>query len=117
MSNTPFSERLTFLMDLQDTNKKQVCESLHIHPSTFSGYLSGKRQPSYDILLRLAAYFQTTCDYLLGNDSPHNSASDLSEDEFTILQTYRRLPQEGQRMLLEEAILVSRYYPTTSKKK
>ena len=66
MASMLLGERLTNLMELQNTNNKQVCESLHIHPSTFSGYLSGKRQPSYDILMRMAAYFHTTCDYLLG---------------------------------------------------
>ena len=65
MSSMLLGERITNLMELQNTSKKQVCESLHIHPSTFSGYLSGKRQPSYDILMRMAAYFNTTCDYLV----------------------------------------------------
>ena len=59
MSSMLLGERITNLMELQNTSKKQVCESLHIHPSTFSGYLSGKRQPSYDILMRMAAYFNT----------------------------------------------------------
>ena len=43
MSSMLLGERITNLMELQNTSKKQVCESLHIHPSTFSGYLSGKR--------------------------------------------------------------------------
>lgn len=73
MSSMLLGERITNLMELQNTSKKQVCESLHIHPSTFSGYLSGKRQPSYDILMRMAAYFNTTCDYLLGYTPPQNS--------------------------------------------
>ena len=33
MSSMLLGERITNLMELQNTSKKQVCESLHIHPS------------------------------------------------------------------------------------
>lgn len=110
MASMLLGERLTNLMELQNTNNKQVCESLHIHPSTFSGYLSGKRQPSYDILMRMAAYFHTTCDYLLGYTPPQNNASDLTDDTLALLHACGQLPPEGQEMLWEEIKLIVRLY-------
>lgn len=110
MSSMLLGERITNLMELQNTSKRQVCESLHIHPSTFSGYLSGKRQPSYDILMRMAAYFNTTCDYLLGYTPPQNSMPDLSDDAVAILQACGNLSPEGQDILKDEIKLILHHY-------
>lgn len=76
MSSMLLGERITNLMELQNTSKKQVCESLHIHPSTFSGYLSGQTSAklrysyAYGSLfqhdLRLSARLHTTTKFYAG---------------------------------------------------
>lgn len=111
MKTILLGERIAYLMELQGTNQKQVCKALHIQPSTFSCYLSGKRQPSYDILIQIAAYFGTSCDYLLGySPTATPSPQQLSDKESALVDTYRVLDEEGREIMLEEVRLVCKHY-------
>ena len=64
----------------------------------------------YDILMRMAAYFNTTCDYLLGYTPPQNSMPDLSDDAVAILQACGNLSPEGQDILKDEIKLILHHY-------
>lgn len=108
MSDMLLSDRITLLMNLQNITKKQFCESLHIQPSTLSGYLCGKRQPSYDVLMRMAAYFNTSCDYLLGYSSKQTEET-LTPEERLMLEMYRELTPEGKEMFCDGISLVKKH--------
>ena len=43
-------------------------EIVGVKTSEISGYEIGTRNPSYDVLIRLADYFNVTTDYLIGRD-------------------------------------------------
>lgn len=63
------------LKELRIQNKltqKQVSELLGISPSIISGYETGERTPSTEILLSLSYLYKCSTDYLLGksNDMP-----------------------------------------------
>ena len=63
------------LKELRIQNKltqKQVSELLGISPSIISGYETGERTPSAEILLSLSYLYKCSTDYLLGksNDMP-----------------------------------------------
>ena len=63
------------LKELRIQNKltqKQVSELLGISPSIISGYETGERTPSAEILLSLSYLYKCSTDYLLGksNDRP-----------------------------------------------
>lgn len=63
------------LKELRIQNKltqKQVSELLGISPSIISGYETGERTPSVEILLSLSYLYKCSTDYLLGksNDMP-----------------------------------------------
>lgn len=58
--------------------------------------------PRDSSLLKLAAYFGVTVDYLLGNEKEKPAASgELSEGEETLIGLFRRIPEEQQKMVLE----------------
>lgn len=52
-------------------SQKEVCEKIGVSPSIVSGYESGERTPSTQVLLSLAYLYGCSTDYLLGkqNDS------------------------------------------------
>jgi transcriptional regulator with XRE-family HTH domain len=57
------------LSKLRKENKKtqqQVADYLKITRPAYTAYEGGNRQPDYDTLQKLADYFNTTTDYLLG---------------------------------------------------
>ena len=43
-----------------------------VKTSEISGYEIGTRNPSYDVLIRIADYFNVTTDYLIGRDKQTN---------------------------------------------
>ena len=46
----------------------QVAEIVGVNASVISAYESGLRQPSYDVLLKLANLYHVSLDYLFGRD-------------------------------------------------
>ena len=51
-------------------SQRMVASRLGISPSVVSGYESGERTPSVEILLALASMYRCSTDYLLGRESP-----------------------------------------------
>lgn len=49
----------------------EVAKDLKITQNTYSNYESGKTQPDFDTLKKLASYFHTTIDNLLGFEVPY----------------------------------------------
>lgn len=63
--------RLRDIREDRDISQKTLAEYLHIGQNTYSQYENGKRQLPLDILIRLAVYFNTSTDYILGlTDEP-----------------------------------------------
>lgn len=58
--------RLRDIREDCDITQKELAAYLHIRQNTYSQYETGQRQLPIDILIRLAAYFHTSTDYLLG---------------------------------------------------
>lgn len=58
--------RLRDIREDQDRTQKQMAEYLGCSQQTYSRYEAGKAQMTYETLDRLADYFDTSVDYLLG---------------------------------------------------
>lgn len=58
--------RLRDIREDRDRTQKQMAEYLGCSQQTYSRYEAGKTQMTYETLDRLADYFGTSVDYLLG---------------------------------------------------
>lgn len=58
--------RLRDMREDNDLTQKALAEYLHIRQNTYSQYETGQRQLPLDILIKLAKYYNTSTDYLLG---------------------------------------------------
>lgn len=67
--------------------QKTIADALGIPPSTCSGYESGKREPNFETLKRIALFLGVSTDELLGLD-PAASDEQLTEDERLELHSY-----------------------------
>ena len=58
--------RLRDLRENGDLTQKALADHLHIRQNTYSQDETGQRQLPIEILIKLALYFDTSTDYLLG---------------------------------------------------
>ena len=94
-----FGARLRLLRQSKGMTQKQVADKLSLTKSVISAYETDVRLPSYDILIKIAAIFGVTTDYLLGVSYKQLvDISGLSEsDSRMILLLINRLKQEDER--------------------
>ncbi|MBQ3150031.1 MAG: helix-turn-helix transcriptional regulator [Clostridia bacterium] len=58
--------RLKDIREDKDITQKTLSEYLNIKQNTYSQYETGQRQIPIDALIKLAIYFNTSTDYILG---------------------------------------------------
>ncbi|MDO6353983.1 helix-turn-helix transcriptional regulator [Caloramator sp. CAR-1] len=83
-----FSQRLKELRKEKMITQAKLAEEIGVTPQNISYFEKG-REPSYDILIKLADYFKVTTDYLIGR-SPYKTNIDdeieTKKQEFEELQ-------------------------------
>ena len=67
-------------------SQKQVAHTLGVSPSIVSGYETGERTPSTEVLLSLSYLYNCSTDYLLGKQ-PNAQAALLNTSGLTDKQT------------------------------
>ena len=85
-----FSARLKSLREQANLSREHLAKALDITYSALSKYETGKREPDYTLLEKIANYFEVSTDYLLGRtDSPDLTQHEKDEAEF---QAFRNNP-------------------------
>ena len=59
-------QRIQDLRTDADMSQKQISEVLHISQRSYSHYETGSRNIPIEMLIRLANYYETSIDYLVG---------------------------------------------------
>ncbi len=78
--------RLRDLRKTRNLTQQQVADRVGVSKAMISSYELSTRQPSYDILVKLAALFGVSCDYLLGlGQACTIDVSGLSDDHIALL--------------------------------
>ena len=62
-------QKLKQLRQQYNLSQKDVANQIGISPSVVSGYETGERTPSTEILLSLSYLYKCSTDYLLGKDN------------------------------------------------
>lgn len=57
---------LRILREQRGLNMKEMAGELNIPYTTYVGYEKGEREPNSDVLVKIANYFNTSVDYILG---------------------------------------------------
>ena len=69
--NAPFPVRLRELMEQNKCTQADLAQATGRTRQTVSQYTTGMSEPGYDVLVKIALYFDVTTDYLLGlTDDP-----------------------------------------------
>lgn len=73
------NERLKQLRKEKKVTQQDVANYLGITRPAYTAYEKGNRSPDYDLLNKLAKYFNVTTDYLLGSTSNETDKSQKPE--------------------------------------
>ena len=66
-----YTERLKKLREFEKLNQSELAKELGISQNTYSQYETGSRQPSLEMLVKLAEFYFVSTDYILGlTDNP-----------------------------------------------
>lgn len=93
-----FGEILKNLLEDSDLTQKQFAKDLNLAASTVSSYVQNTRQPDFEILCRIANYFNVSTDYLL-DYHPNTKSSPL---EAELLHIFNILTPEQQKIYIEQ---------------
>ena len=81
-----FSTRLRELRVNKGLRQEQVAKLIGVNKSAISTYENDTRQPSFEILVRLANLYRVSTDYLLGQTNNRSvDLSGLSEQEAALI--------------------------------
>lgn len=67
-----FTERLRCLRQAKGVSQQKIANELGMTKVGYQNYEAGRRRPTFEILPRLADFFNVSLDYLTGrSDDPH----------------------------------------------
>lgn len=82
-------ERLREMREKFTYSQRDVARMLDVSPSLISGYETGERTPSVEVLLQISYLYKCSVDYLLGksdnNSGPVLSLEGLSENHIRLI--------------------------------
>lgn len=76
-----FAERFKELRQQRNLTQEEIAEEFYLNKSSISRYERGQQMPEIELLRKLAAYFDVSVDYLLGNSDNVNGDS-ISKDVY-----------------------------------
>lgn len=104
--NTLFSSRLAALRKERGLSQKEAAAALGISGALLSHYENGIRECGLSFLCKAAAYYDVSCDYLLGVSDTRqvasellNSADRLQDGEFRLSTLFRAASRIGEMLV------------------
>ncbi|WP_276351490.1 helix-turn-helix domain-containing protein [Cohnella caldifontis] len=91
-------ERLRELRLSRNISQEEVARHIGITRSAYSHYEINNRQPVYETLIKLAAFFDVSIDYMLGGSAAkHRSEPMEARDTREILHLLRNMDQDQRK--------------------
>lgn len=103
--------RLKELRESKGLNMKETARLLSIPYTTYVNYEKGQREPTSEVLILLADFFDTSVDYLVGRTTSHVRTTPvhgeivppqfpMEPEEIELIKKYRKLDPRGQAAVL-----------------
>lgn len=98
-----FRERLQQCRLEKDVSQTAVAQYLNITRQAYNHYETGQRQPTQEVLIKLADYFGVSVDYLLGRTDEKSPSLDeqLEGVEFALFGEIKELTDEQKQEILD----------------
>ena len=105
-----FGDVLRRLLENNHMTQKQLSQELNLAATTLGGYIRNLREPDFETLKRIAAYFHVSVDYLLDY---HEDVPFSGYNEAELLMIYRALSHDQQELFLEQGKVLLRMQTKT----
>ena len=94
-----FGERLEELINEQNITRKTFAENVGINATCISHYILGKHAPTVANLIKIAAYFNCSTDFLLGREEENKNLTfkncpPFCEQLLFLKETFKRTPDD-----------------------
>ena len=89
-----FNQTLKDLINSSGKTAKEIAKKTNISQAAMSYYINGKTEPTLNILITLADYFNVSMDYLVGRENDYGLVevkNDLNVKERELISYYRVL--------------------------
>lgn len=73
-------ERIRVLREKADISREEFAKKIGITYAALSKYETGKRAPDYEVLQKIADYFEVSTDYLLGRTENKNYGTPIDQE-------------------------------------
>ncbi len=90
-----FELKLKELREQKKISQHKLVNDLDLKPTTYNSWENFKREPSIEMLIKLADYYNVTLDYLVGRDFT-NPIGYLTENQITFVKTFLALNPNNQ---------------------
>ena len=92
-------ENLKKLRNKKGVSQQKLADTIEVSQQSINKYENHKIEPDIQTLIKLADYFETSVDYLIGHtDIDHIietvSMYELNEDEASLISNYRKLSKK-----------------------
>jgi transcriptional regulator with XRE-family HTH domain len=98
-----FSERLKSLREEKGFTQQDIADILGVGRATIAEYETKGKQPDYEKLIKLAGFFGTSVDYLLGISNIRNTSDEITnavEDDPELFEFWNELKEREDLQLL-----------------
>lgn len=99
-------EKIDFLLEIEKTNQKKMCESINIPTSTYSSMKSrNSKSISIETVREIGKFFNVSIDYFLDNDiekTEYKKFKIQPQDEYDkeFLEKYNSLDKEFKKIIM-----------------
>lgn len=97
-------KNLRNLRKQHNLSQQKLADILHISQQSIYKYENDITSPDLDTLIKMADFFNTSVDYIIGNSNISHKIENitdtmLNDDELTLIQNYRFLAPSQKRIL------------------
>lgn len=99
-----FGRNLKMVLGKRGITQKQLAALIGSTPTTVGGYCNGRREPTYEMLGKIATTLNVSCDVLCGLTSRiAEYEGKISKAKARLLQVYDELSEDNKKKLLDYA--------------
>lgn len=115
-------QNLRLLRKEKGISQQELADALGTNQQSINAYENRKSQPDIEMLMKIADYFNTSVDFLVGYKEIQDSRRKLiSADELRFLETYKLLPEPLQNhirnLVIENVRILNSFHQSESKDK
>ncbi|SDT56899.1 helix-turn-helix domain-containing protein [Paenibacillus herberti] len=99
--NMTMGDRLRELRLSKNMSQEEVSRNIGITRSAYSHYEINNRQPVYETLMKLAAFFEVSLDYMIGGDQNQNDNL-LSSETLDLIHKLNRMEPDKRKKSIDK---------------